>query len=69
MDETVKKLMDLSKGILAADESSGTISKRFKTIGLESCPELNKKYREMLFGTPDLERYISGVILYKESID
>ncbi|HET7099457.1 MAG TPA: class I fructose-bisphosphate aldolase [Patescibacteria group bacterium] len=68
MQETIQKLLTAGKGILAADESTKTITKRFLALGLTSTPELNKKYREMLFTTPELENYISGVILYDESV-
>lgn len=56
------------KGILAADESSGTIKKRFDKIGIESNPDNNLSYRKMLFSSPGIEEYISGVILYDETI-
>lgn len=57
------------KGILAADESSGTIRKRFDSIGLESTPDSRRAYREMLFRTETAMReHISGVILYDETI-
>ena len=68
MNETVQKLLSVGKGILAADESTGNITKKFAALGLTSTPELNKKYREMLFTTPDIEKYISGVILFDETI-
>lgn len=68
MQETINKLLSEGKGILAADESTKTIAKRFTALGLTSTPELNKKYREMLFSTPGIENYISGVILYDESV-
>lgn len=68
MQETIQKLLSPGKGLLAADESTKTISKRFEALGLVSTPELNKKYREMLFTTPGVENYISGVILFDESI-
>lgn len=68
MNQTVQLLSTPYKGILAADESTPSITKKFANIGLISTPELNKKYREMLFTTPDLEKYISGVILFDESI-
>ena len=55
------------KGILAADESSGTIKKRFDKIGIESNPDNNLSYRKMLFSSPGMEEYISGVILYDET--
>jgi len=68
MQETVQKILTSNRGILAADESTNTITKRFLSLGLTSTPELNKKYREVLFSTPDLEKYISGVILFDETI-
>ncbi|KKQ92663.1 MAG: Fructose-bisphosphate aldolase [Microgenomates group bacterium GW2011_GWC1_39_7b] len=68
MEETVQKLLVSRKGLLAADESTKTITKRFAALGLTSTPELNKKYREMLFTTPGVENYISGVILFDESV-
>src|SRR5258706_13923541 len=68
MEETVQKLLAEGRGILAADESTKTITKRFETLGLTSTPELNKKYREMLFTTNGIENYLSGVILFDESV-
>ncbi len=70
--EILKKIaVELSKkprGILAADESTGTIKKRFDLINLESSFENRRKYRELLFSTPDLGKFISGVILFDETI-
>ncbi len=68
MQETVQKLLCSGKGILAADESTKTIDKRFAALGIESTPETHEKYRRMLFTTPGIEDYISGVILFDESI-
>ena len=56
------------KGILAADESSPTIKKRFASIEVESTEESRRRYREILFTTEGIERYISGVILYEETL-
>ena len=56
------------KGILAADESSGTIKKRFDSIKLESTAESRRAYRDMLFTTPGASEFISGVILYDETL-
>ena len=56
------------RGILAADESSGTIKKRFDAIGVESTPVTRRDYREMLFRSAVMAKYISGVILYDETI-
>jgi fructose-bisphosphate aldolase class I len=68
LHETAKALVADGKGILAADESSGTIEKRFDSIGLTSTEENRRSYRDMLFTTPELEQYVSGVILYDETI-
>ena len=56
------------KGILAADESSGTITKRFEAIGVESTFDSRRDYRETLLTTPGLEEFVSGVILYDETL-
>ena len=56
------------KGILAADESDGTIKKRFDSIGVESTEDRRRAYRELLFATEGAEEYISGVILFDETI-
>ena len=61
-------LVEPAKGILAADESTGTIEKRFRTVGLESTLETNRAYRHLLFTTPGIEAHISGVILFDETI-
>ena len=56
------------KGILAADESSGTITKRFEAIGVESTFDSRRDYRQVLLTTPGLEEFVSGVILYDETL-
>jgi fructose-bisphosphate aldolase class I len=66
--DIARALVAPGKGILAADESSGTIKKRFDTINLESTEANRRAYREMLFRTPKLGDHISGVILYDETI-
>ena len=68
LHETARALVAAGKGILAADESSGTIKKRFDSIGTESTEENRRTYREMLFTTAGAEQHISGVILYDETI-
>src|ERR671916_1262594 len=65
---TAKALVAEGKGILAADESDGTIKKRFDSIGVESTEENRRAYRDMLFSTEGAEEFISGVILYDETI-
>ncbi len=68
MRETARELVAPGKGILAADESSGTIEKRFDQIGVESTEDTRRAYRQLLFTTPGLEEHISGVILFDETI-
>jgi fructose-bisphosphate aldolase, class I len=68
LDRNAVAMAAAGKGILAADESTGTIKKRFDKIGLESTAESRRAYRELLFTAPDAERHISGVILYDETI-
>ena len=69
MEETARRMVARGKGILAADESSATIEKRFASIGLASSPESRCAYREMLLRCGDaLREYISGVILFEETL-
>src|SRR5215831_5643132 len=68
LHETAKALVAEHKGILAADESGGTIKKRFDSIGVESTEDNRRAYRELLFTTAGVEDYISGVILFDETI-
>lgn len=65
---TAKVLIAPGKGLLAADESTGTIKKRFEAVGLISTPELNRKYRQMLFSTPGIGQYLSGIIMFDETV-
>ena len=66
--QTAKALVTEGKGILAADESSGTIKRRFDSINVESTEKNRRDYREMLFRTAGLSEFISGVILFDETI-
>src|SRR5204862_909455 len=68
LHETAKALVAEGKGILAADESDTTIKKRFDSIGVESTEDNRRAYRDMLFTTEDVEGFISGVILFDETI-
>jgi fructose-bisphosphate aldolase class I len=68
LEDTARALVAEGKGILAADESDGTIKKRFDSIGAESTEENRRAYRELLFATEGAEDYISGVILFDETI-
>lgn len=65
---TAKQMVAPGKGIIAADESAGTCKKRFDAVGLECTEESRRLYRTTMFETPGLEQYISGVILYDETI-
>jgi fructose-bisphosphate aldolase, class I len=65
---TAAEIVANDRGILAADESTGTIKKRFDSIDVESTEENRRAYRDMLFTTPGLGEFISGVILYDETI-
>ena len=68
LNETAEALVAEGKGILAADESDGTIKKRFDSIGVESTEDNRRAYRQLLFATDGAEEYISGVILFDETI-
>jgi fructose-bisphosphate aldolase, class I len=68
LSATAKALVAPGKGILAADESSGTIKKRFDSISVDSTETNRRDYREMLFTAKDVGNYISGVILFDETI-
>ena len=68
LEATARSLVAPGKGILAADESSGTIKKRFDSIKVESTEATRRAYRELLFTTKGAEEFISGVILYDETI-
>jgi fructose-bisphosphate aldolase class I len=65
---TARALVANGKGILAADESGGTITKRFDAIGVESTEESRRAYRDLLFTASGAEQWISGVILFDETI-
>ncbi|WP_461480645.1 class I fructose-bisphosphate aldolase [Porticoccus sp.] len=69
MQRTIEALVDGQRGILAADESSGTIAKRFAAIGVESTEQNRQAYRSALLATPDLGQYIAGVILFEETLE
>jgi fructose-bisphosphate aldolase, class I len=68
LHETAQAIVADHKGILAADESTGTIKKRFDAIGLESTEEHRRQYRQLLFAAPAMEDFIGGVIMYDETI-
>ncbi len=68
LETTAKALVAECKGILAADESTGSIEKRFASINLPSTEENRRAYREMLITAPGISDYISGVIMYDETL-
>ncbi|KVN86364.1 fructose-bisphosphate aldolase [Burkholderia ubonensis] len=68
LQATIDALVQDGKGLLAADESGPTIAKRFKTIALESTEENRRAWRSLLLSTPGLGEFISGVILYEETL-
>lgn len=68
IQETAEALVADGKGILAADESLGTIQRRFEPVGVVSTVETRRAYREMLFTTQGVEEFISGVILFEETL-
>ena len=68
LEATARALVAPGKGILAADESRGTIGKRFAAVGVASTDETRRQYRQMLFTTPGIAEFISGVILFDETI-
>ena len=68
LTHTAQAMAAPGKGILAADESSGTIKKRFDAIGVESTEQTREAYRNMLFATAGMENHISGVIMFDETV-
>jgi fructose-bisphosphate aldolase class I len=68
LNKVAQAMVAPGKGILAADESSGTIKKRFDAIGVESTEDNRRDYRELMFRSSDAMKHISGVILYDETI-
>ena len=68
LETTARALVAPGKGILAADESTGTIKKRLDSVGVPSTEETRRTYRGLLFTTPGIEEFISGVIMFDETI-
>jgi len=69
LSNTMQEMLQEGKGILAADESNGTIGKRFASINTENTEQNRRDYRLLLATTPDLEQYINGVILFEETFE
>jgi fructose-bisphosphate aldolase class I len=67
LSKTAAAMVAKGKGILAADESSGTCEKRFKSVGVECTEDNRRAYRNLLFSTPGVEKFLSGVILFDET--
>jgi fructose-bisphosphate aldolase class I len=67
--DNAKKIARKGFGILAADESTGTIGNRFSKINVENTEPNRRAYRELLFTSPGIENYISGVIMFEETLD
>ncbi|GGE70951.1 fructose-bisphosphate aldolase [Streptosporangium jomthongense] len=65
---TIQEIVQPGKGILAADESHPTIAKRFKAVGVESTEDKRREYRSLILSTPGLGEFISGVILFEETL-
>ena len=68
-ETTIAAMVQKGKGILALDESSPTIAKRFKAIDVESTEENRRAYRSLILSTPELSDYVSGVILFEETLE
>jgi len=68
LERTLQQILQPGRGILAADESTGTIAKRFASIQVENTEEHRRAYRDLLFSTPGMAQYVSGVILYEETL-
>lgn len=69
LQSTIQKIAVPGKGILAADESTPTITKRFQAAGIESNEDNRRAYREMLITSPNCNQYIAGIILYEETLN
>ncbi|HEX6362830.1 MAG TPA: class I fructose-bisphosphate aldolase, partial [Albitalea sp.] len=67
LSKTAAAMVARGKGVLAADESSGTCEKRFQSVGVESTEDNRRAYRNLLFSTAGVEQFLSGVILFDET--
>src|SRR3989338_6734449 len=68
LKQTIKDMVVVGKGILAADESAKTAAKRLASINVESTEEARRQYRNLILTAPGMERYICGVILFEETL-
>ena len=69
LEDTIRDMVQPGRGVLAADESAGTIEKRFKQINVESTKESRRSWRSLMATAPGLGEYISGIILFEETLD
>jgi fructose-bisphosphate aldolase class I len=69
LNATINKLAIKGKGILAADESTGTITKRFEAVGITASEDNRRAYRELLMTTPGINKFVAGVILFEETLN
>lgn len=69
LEATISKLSAKGKGILAADESTPTVTKRFQAVGIDSTEDTRRAYRELLMTTPGVNQFIAGVILFEETLN
>lgn len=69
LEQTISKIAQSGKGILAADESTPTITKRFEACGIQSTEDNRRNYRQMLLTTPGVNQYVAGVILFEETLN
>jgi len=68
LEKTAKQMVASGKGLIAADESGGTCGKRFDAVGVEKTEENRRQYRQLILQAPEIEKYVSGVILHDETI-
>lgn len=68
LESTIKDMVQRGRGVLAADESNPTIAQRFKAIDVESTEESRRAWRSLLVSTPGLGEYVSGIILFEETL-
>ena len=68
LKQTIKDMVIVGKGILAADESVKTATKRLSSINVESTEETRRQYRNLILNAPGMEKYICGVILFEETL-
>lgn len=69
LEACARSLVAPNKGLLAADESAGTADKRLTTYGIKASEEMRRQYRDLFLATPGIEEFLSGVILYKETLE